>query len=369
MPEKGKPSLDYYEKCLFLREAQRYTQVETAQMCRRILSEAKHVSIDPEAIKRFGSGNYEREFSCPSWKDEFIFPQDDKEFVEFLGVSNAVNFAFTNFEEPFAKYCVEYPEGKLHQGSNAMGAALMRAKSEGFPIFSFKYLAGINKEEVSWIFRCHAEGENIPLLEKRFKQIRSFGRTMLILGCKSMADFILAHDHFAFTHSLNGVVYEGFVDALANKFASFYDTSKSKSGLIISFNKRANLLALMYQQRASYSGSELVLLRDVQNIVPIADYQVPRALEAMGLIKYSDPLKRKISERKNLTYGSPAEMEIRAATVVVMYTLLVEINRLRDSCNPPKKEITLCELDSFMWLAGRQAKGGLPHHLTKTTAY
>jgi len=370
------PRTDYYENCIFLREARRYASAETARTCQRILSGAKYVSVDLEAIKRFVAGNYEREFNCPSWKEEFIFPESDEEFVEYLGVCLASNFAFTNFESPYGKYCVEFPEEKLHFGSNALGAALMRAISEGRPIFNFKYLADICPEEVSWIFRSSGENASIPLPIQRFRQMRSFGQTMILLGYKNMADFLSEHDFFAFSHSLGGVIYEGFVDCLAGKFSSFYDTVKSKRGLVVPFNKRANLLALMYQSRATQVGSKLPPLRDARHIIPPADYQVPRALEAMGLIKYSDPLKNKIFERKILSYGSQAEIEIRAASVVVMCALLEGMNRERNSCSPPKKEITMCELDPFMWFTGRTIKTDppigrqvLPHHLTKTTAY
>jgi hypothetical protein len=362
-------SMDYYDRCVFLKEARRYTAAETVRICQRILAGAKYVSIDSEAIQRFVTNNYEKEFNCPSWKDEFIFPESDEEFVEYLGVCLASNFAFTNFEEPYGKYCVEFPAGKLHFGANALGAALMRARSEGRPIFSFKYLSQITAAEVSWILRSYGENSEIPLLTHRFRQMRSFSQTMLILGYKNMADFLSAHDFFAFSHSLGGVIYEGFVDCLAGKFNSFYDTVKSKCGLIVPFNKRANLLALMYQSRATQAGSTLTPLRDAKQIVPPADYQVPRALEAMGLIKYSSTLKNQIFERKILTYGSQAEVEIRAANIVVMCALLEGINYQRNSCKLPQKEITMCELDFFMWNFGRQFSSDFPHHLTKTNAY
>ncbi|MEK7119964.1 MAG: queuosine salvage family protein [Patescibacteria group bacterium] len=369
MIEQGRPLVDYYDRCIFLKEARRYALAETVRICQRILTGAKYVSVNLEMIKKFVADNYEKEFRCPSWKEEFIFPESDEEFVEYLGVCLASNFAFTNFEAPYGKYCVEFPEGKLHFGAKALGAALMRARSEGRPIFSFNYLSQISAEEVSWIFRCCGKDANIPLSIHRFRQMRSFGQTMVLLGYKNMSDFLSAHDFFAFSHSLGGVIYEGFVDSLAGKFNSFYDTAKSKCGLVVHFNKRANLLALMYQSRAIQANSKLTPLRDAQHIVPPADYQVPRALEAMGLIQYSDALKNKIFERKNLAYGSQAEVEIRAANVVVMCALLEGINRQRNSCKPSQKEIMMCELDSFMWFMGRTIKTGLPHHLTKTTAY
>lgn len=337
MIEQGRPPTDYYDRCVFSKEARRYASVEVARICQRILAGAKYVSVNPEMIKRFVAGNYEKEFRCPSWKEEFIFPESDEEFVEYLGVCLASNFAFTNFEAPYGKYCVEFPEGKSHFGANALGAALMRARSEGRPIFSFKYLAQISAKEVDWIFRCCGEGGGIPLLTHRLRQMRSFGQTMLILRHNNMADFLSAHDFFAFSHSLGGVVYEGFVDSLSGKFSSFYDTVKSRQGLVVPFNKRANLLALMYQSRATQAGSILTPLRDARHIVPPADYQVPRALEAMGLIQYSDALKNKIFERKILAYGSQAEIEIRAANVAVMCALLEGINRERNSCKPPQK--------------------------------
>src|SRR3989339_677210 len=164
------PRTDYYENCAFLNEARRCVSAETARICRRVLSDAKYVSLDMDAIKRFVAGNYEREFNCPTWKAEFVFPENNEEFLEYIGICSAVNFAFTNFETPYGKYCIEFPEGKMHYGSNALGAALMRARSEGRPIFNFKYLASINLEEVSWIFRSCGENANIPLLNLRFRQ-------------------------------------------------------------------------------------------------------------------------------------------------------------------------------------------------------
>src|SRR5260370_27732219 len=52
-------------------------------------------------------------FPTPSWRED-VFPSDDLAFLDFVGVGNAINFAFTDFET-HQSFSVQY-KGTLWRG-------------------------------------------------------------------------------------------------------------------------------------------------------------------------------------------------------------------------------------------------------------
>lgn len=93
-----------------------------------------------------------------------------------------------------------------------------------------------------------------------------------------------------------------------------------------------------------------------ESLTVAADYQLPKVLEAMEIIKYSKELKERIYQYKLIEVNSLEERAIRAATIL--------------SCEEisTHKNITISSLDRFLWLARNDFKDK-NFHLTKTTAY
>ena len=133
----------------------------------------------------------------------------------------------------------------------------------------------------------------------------------------------------------------------------------------LGFRKRSQLLALVYQGRAIHSNDELPLLKDADQIGPIADCAVPNALREMEILEYSPELEEKIRRHEEISFRGQEETQIRTATVVAVSQLLERVNYLRSYNGEPK--ISMLELDNYLWSAGRQS--ALPYHITQTTAY
>jgi hypothetical protein len=117
---------------------------------------------------------------------------------------------------------------------------------------------------------------------------------------------------------------------------------------------------MMYHGRAMASTTLRPLL-DFASLGPIADYSVPRALHAQGILRYSRELEQRIIARSILPTDSIEEQEIRAQATNAQVMLLNEINSLRRSA------LTFLELDYKLWILGRGV--GMPHHLTRTVSY
>ena len=103
---------------------------------------------------------------------------------------------------------------------------------------------------------------------------------------------------------------------------------------------------MMYQGRAM-SSKRLPWLKDYELLGPIADYSVPHALKAAGILQYSDDLNERILRGDLIEKDSVLEQEIRAQTVNAQIILLEEINRLR------LVKTNYLALDYKLWMRGR----------------
>ena len=120
----------------------------------------------------------EKELKVPTWRDP-IYPElDDDTFVEFLGITNAINFCFTE-PETGKKFDTEYPTGSgvIYHGSSAMSACVKRALDDGIPILSPEYLARFSRSDADQIFKYHTNP--IPMVNSRVGALRNLGEKLL----------------------------------------------------------------------------------------------------------------------------------------------------------------------------------------------
>jgi hypothetical protein len=90
--------------------------------------------------------------------------------------------------------------------------------------------------------------------------------------------------------------------------------------------------------------------------VPVpADYQVPKMLEWMGVLQYSDDLHDTIWEGRLIPSGSRQECEIRASTIMACRMLAKEIGCMQS------------DVDTALWYNRKACTN--PFHLTITTDY
>ena len=93
-----------------------------------------------------------------------------------------------------------------------------------------------------------------------------------------------------------------------------------------------------------------------EDLTVAADYQLPKVLEAMGIINYSNSLYSHIENQKPIAQNSKEEKAIRAATIIACENISSEHN------------ISIPTIDRWLWLARNDYKNK-KFHLTKTTAY
>jgi len=288
------------------------------------------------------------DFPIPSWREP-VFPEQDKDFFDFIAVGNSINFAFTDFKTG-KSFVTEY-RGAKWRGAFGMWACLRRALENDSAITSGEFLSVLTLAKCQELF---VGDPPIPMIEERWAILKEVG------------DVLCNHYEGRFQNLLNssgGNAFgnQGLVTQLLKRFPSFRDESRHiKTGTLLQFEKRAQLLAMMYQGRALAS-TVLRSLCDFATLGPIADYSVPRALHALGILRYSPELEQQIIARSILAKDSIAEQEIRAQATNAQITLLNELNSLRRST------LTFLELDYKLWMLGRGVE--TPHHLTKTAAY
>jgi hypothetical protein len=92
------------------------------------------------------------------------------------------------------------------------------------------------------------------------------------------------------------------------------------------------------------------------DITVAADYQIPKVLEAMGILTYSNELTKKIDNLEIIEENSAEERALRAATVLACDDI------------SKKNNISIPELDKLLWLSRNNFKNK-KFHLTKTSNY
>ncbi len=309
------------------------------------------VSIDTQKLRELAERFAEEEFKVPSWRAPVFFEKDSPEFIDFLGVGNSINFCF---RDPGTKqrFRMEY-QGGVWEGAFGMWASLTRALEEGIPVLDAEFLAdNLTLDLTRHIFRGDPP---IPMLEERFNMLQETG-FCLTERYGSFHQLFEDADFLAFN---NG---KGIVERLVQDVTSFFDVNRDpRTGRLLEFHKRANLLVLMYQGRALDSGGALSIVKDAADLTPPADYEVPKSLKYLGILKYRKELEQTISRQEPIIRDTASEIDIRAQTVGAMFVLCKRINTLR------KDPISIVELDYKLWSEGRSSPD--PHHLTETTAY
>jgi hypothetical protein len=112
-------------------------------------------------------------------------------------------------------------------------------------------------------------------------------------------------------------------------------------------------------QTALYEISELLTIKYPRlktDLTVGAEYQLPKVLEAMGILQYSPEIKKKISIPILFTQNSLEESAIRAATIIACDKI----------CKNQKIESSY--LDRFLQ-ENRKNFGNIKFHLTKTNMY
>lgn len=243
--------------------------------------------------------------------------------LEFLVVMGSLNFRFweVNGDGTLQRY---------KRGTKSGARALWGAFEEYWGGDSGIFFQRLKSPEIGFerVFG------DMPFPEQRIEVLESIEATGRLAGlCRELCVEITRADRVTVEHA----------NALAAAFpAAFSDP----------YLKKAQLAISMF---AGY-------LRSVENsvgtsdLVAFADYQVPRVLRALGVLRYSPALAALVDGGTLIDEDSAAEKAIRSATIVACEQIAEATGA------------SAADVDNWLWQA-QDVAGDSRFHLTATTRY
>lgn len=176
---------------------------------------------------------------------------------------------------------------------------------------------------------------DLPMLEERARALRELGG-----------------------HGFDGLVQDtaaGTAAALAERLPSYADVA-TYDGRSVPLLKRAQIAP------ADLHGAGVAAFPDLAALTCFPDYKLPQVLRHFGAFEYSRELARRIDGWEELRPGEPAEVEIRAATVVA-------VERLREALAERGRPLLSIEVDWILWDLSQGLYPVRPYHRTRTIFY
>jgi hypothetical protein len=312
---------------------------------RPIAESLRYVIIDGACAKDFCGSHAPGDIVLPRWQDDCIYPWDNSEAADFFLLFNCINFAFWK-KEGKKKWGIQY-KGKRMDGAYALMGALTRAVEEGLPILDGAFLKQMTPQLLGEILR--GDGE-LVLFQERVDILREVGAALVERHGGKFGKLLKKAEGSA----------SNCARLLVHEFPSFNDTCRV-NGMEVKFYKRAQLAPAMIYGR--FDGRGPGAFDDIDDLTVFADYKLPQALRALGILKYRDELAGKVDSRTPLAACSREEVEIRATTVWACELLLEEYARGTHRVNSVK-------VDAFLWLlAHEKTFSARPYHRTETVFY
>jgi hypothetical protein len=175
----------------------------------------------------------------------------------------------------------------------------------------------------------------LPMLEERAEALRQLG-----------------------AHGFDGLVRDTAADTartLADRLPSYRDVSRY-DGFPVPLLKRAQIIP------ADLHGAGAARFPDLDTLTCFPDYKLPQVLRHFGAFEYSAELARRVDGWEELVPGEPAEVEIRAATVVA-------VERLRDALAERGRPLMAMEVDWLLWDLSQGLYPVRPYHRARTVFY
>ena len=183
--------------------------------------------------------------------------------------------------------------------------------------------------------RLHELLGDLPMLEERASALRELG-----------------------AHGFDGLVHEtaaATAAALSGRLRSYADLAEH-GGRRVPLLKRAQIVP------ADLHGAGVARFPDLADLTCFPDYKLPQVLRHHGALEYSAELARRVDGWEELRAGEPAEVEIRAATVVA-------VERLREALAGRGRDLTAVEVDWILWDLSQGLYPVRPYHRTRTVFY
>ncbi len=309
---------------------------------------ARQVHLDLERIDVLAACWAAEGWHVPEWYEALHFNDGTERTLNWMLLTDAMNFCF--WADPGQpRWAVEY-RGKRYEGYFAEAASLMRAIDEGRPLWDAAYLANLSAEELHAIFRPVPGVSAIPLFAERLANAREVGRVLLEKY----------GGQFAHAVEAAGGDAVALARLIIQDFSSFNDVA-SYNGAEVRFYKRAQLCVA--DIHGTFGGQRWGKFTNLDQLTVFADYKVPQVLRREGIIIYAPELAERIDRLELLPAGSPAEVEIRAATVWAG-------ELLRRALSARGIQARASEIDYRLWVTGQTpSPSDRPYHRTRTIYY
>jgi hypothetical protein len=243
--------------------------------------------------------------------------------LEFLVVMDSLNFRFwdVNGDSSLRRY---------KRGTKSGARALWGALEEYWGGDSGIFFQRLKSPEIGFerVFG------DMPFPEQRIEILESIEASGRLAGlCRELCLEITRADKVRVEHA----------SALAQAFPLAFDDP---------YLKKAQLAISMF---AGYLRSVEHRV-DTSDLVAFADYQVPRVLRALGVLRYSPALAALVDDGTLIDEDSAPEKAIRAATIVACEQIAEATGA------------SAADVDNWLWQA-QEVAGNTRFHLTLTTRY
>ena len=200
------------------------------------------------------------------------------------------------------------------------------------------------------------------MLEERTKNLREAGEILSSAYNNSFSNFLLKCDQNVTTA----------IERITDCFSSFRDTGIFE-GREVCFYKRAQIL--IADIWACFESETFGKFKNIEKLTMFADYRVPQALLAYGVISYSEDLKNLVQNGITLNMHSREEMEIRGCSIHAVELLRNAIADIimDQNCLPIEGvDVNAVLVDFYLWdFATRnfEKMEEFPQHRTRSTFY
>lgn len=310
------------------------------------------VKIDKRALVDYAFSLSLKQKVAEHWTIPGIYPQDDKAFARFVFWTGLVNFAYWLDGNPGGrkKFEFENPGGKPFSGAFALDKCFYRAFGE----------RAITSDMIEPLFESMEKARDffkglcdIPFLEWRYWNMRE---AFDVLKKHFGGDPINIYEEANWdVKKLVALLVLRFPLAFGGDVTTLNSYHPHKI-LSFPFYKLAKLLPVLYQGRALKPGSSLKKLANIETIVAVCDYEVPKALRHAGVLVYGEELAQRVDEEKAIHRHSLGELAIRVYNTVANYEILQRLENW-----------DIVALDFAQWSSGKNSQK--PHHRTPTPAY
>lgn len=293
------------------------------------------VTIDDKSVENELVGNLS-EFKNLLKESDDPFATDELSPENELGLSlflDVVNFCYCN---PYSKRDYIYIDmrGKSIGRARGLKAAMTEAEVNWG---STREVSKISPTEWSKMIQL-GSNKDFYLGEDRGKRISEFAGKLFQSGFKNISHF-LTFAEFNTEYLLPVLDKSGYFD----------DEFQKRSQLAISMMN--GVLKRRFDKE----------FKGLDTLTIMADYRLPQVMYNFGAIKLPEELKDKLMKQEIIESGSPTEISLRAASVVVGE----KVSKLMD--------INESEVDSLLWTLSQkmsdEKKLTIPHMLVATDKY